>query len=253
VAVGCASNAVGTINDVRTITRWAHEAGARVFLDAVHYAPHAPIDVQDWGCDALACSAYKFFGPHVGILWARRELLEELPAYKLRPVPDTLPDRWMTGTQNHEGIAGVTAALDYLADIGVRSPAFETALPSLSGRRMQIHAGLAAIQAYERELGKKLLEGLARRPRFKIWGIIQPGQLHQRVPTVSFTLPGQTADQVAERLAARQIYVWNGNMYAVALTERLGLEAAGGFVRLGLVHYNTAEEVERVLSALDEC
>src|SRR5262249_44554035 len=118
VALACASNAVGTINDVRTVCHWGREAGTRVFLDAVHYAPHGPIDVQDWGCDALACSAYKFFGPHVGILWGRRDLLEELPAYKLRPVPETLPDRWMTGTQNHEGLAGVKAAVGYLADIG---------------------------------------------------------------------------------------------------------------------------------------
>jgi selenocysteine lyase/cysteine desulfurase len=211
------------------------------------------MDVQDWGCDALACSAYKFFGPHVGILWARRELLEELPAYKVRPVPDVLPDRWMTGTQNHEGLAGVVAALDYLAGIGARYPAFEPAFPELTGKRLQIHAGLAAIQAYERDLGKKLLEGLALRPRFRIWGVTRPDQLHQRVPTVSFTLPGRTADQIAEQLADKQINVWNGNMYALKLTERLGLEAAGGFVRLGLVHYNTAEEVERVLSALDEC
>src|SRR5947209_1719737 len=115
VALGCASNAVGTINDVRTVTRWAHEVGARVFLDAVHYAPHGPIDVQAWDCDFLACSVYKFFGPHVGVLWGRRRLLEELPAYKLRPVPDDLPGRWMTGTQNHEGLAGVAAAVDYLA------------------------------------------------------------------------------------------------------------------------------------------
>jgi selenocysteine lyase/cysteine desulfurase len=121
VAAARASNAVGTVNDVRTLTRLAHDAGARVFLDAVHYAPHGPIDVQDWGCDLLACSAYKFFGPHVGILWGRRGLLEELPAYKVRPVPDRIPDRWMTGTQNHEGLAGVATAVDYLADIGVRS------------------------------------------------------------------------------------------------------------------------------------
>src|SRR5439155_9491408 len=114
VAVGCASNAVGTINDVQTIARWAHEAGAWVFLDAVHYAPHGPMDVQAWDCDFLACSAYKFFGPHVGVLWGKQPLLEQLPAYKLRPVPETLPDRWMTGTQNHEGLAGVVAAIDYL-------------------------------------------------------------------------------------------------------------------------------------------
>src|SRR5262245_15424548 len=165
VALGCASNAVGTVNDVRAAVRWAHEAGAFVFLDAVHYAPHGPIDVQDWGCDFLACSAYKFFGPHVGILWGRRELLERLPAYKVRPAPDDLPGRWMTGTQNHEGLAGVVAAVEYLRELGA-APAAGPDDP-----RRRLRAGLAAVQAYEAELGRRLLEALAQRPRFKVWGI----------------------------------------------------------------------------------
>ncbi len=251
VAVAGASNAVGTINDVRTIAGWAHEAGARVFVDAVHYAPHAPIDVREWDCDFLACSVYKFFGPHVGVLWGRRALLEELPAYKLRPVPETLPDRWMTGTQNHEGIAGVTAAVEYLADIGAASAEHQRDFPGMTGRRRDVHAGMAAIRAYERELGRRLLEGLADRPRFKVWGITRPDRLDGRVPTVSITLAGVPAERIAEHLAARGIYVWNGNMYALGLSERLGLEGAGGFLRLGLVHYNTREEVDRVLGALD--
>jgi cysteine desulfurase family protein (TIGR01976 family) len=252
VAVACASNAVGTLNDVATITRWAHEAGALVFLDAVHYAPHGPIDVQAWHCDFLACSAYKFFGPHVGVLWGREELLRELPAYKLRPVPETLPDRWMTGTQNHEGLAGLAAAVDYLAELGGCHRAGASRFPSLTGRRLDVHLGLAAIQAYEAELGKRLLAGLAERPRFKVWGVTAPDRLAQRVPTVSLTVPGKGAAELADHLAARQIYVWHGNMYALALSERLGLEAQGGLVRLGLVHYNTAEEIDRVLAALDE-
>jgi cysteine desulfurase family protein (TIGR01976 family) len=239
VAVGCASNAVGSVNDVRTITRWAHDAGALVFLDAVHYAPHGPIDVQDWGCDFLACSAYKFFGPHVGILWGRRELLEELPAYKLRPVPNTLPDRWMTGTQNHEGLAGAAAAVDYLA--------------SLAGDgRGKLRAAMLAIRIYETGLADRLLAALAERPRFKVWGITDRRRLADRVPTVSITTSSHTAEEIATHLARRQIYVWNGNMYALHLSERLGLEERGGFLRIGLVHYNTADEIDRLVRALDE-
>jgi cysteine desulfurase family protein (TIGR01976 family) len=252
LALACASNAVGTVNDVRTIVHWAHEVGALVFLDAVHYAPHGPIDVQEWDCDFLACSAYKFFGPHVGVLWGQRELLEELPAYKLRPVPDTLPDRWMTGTQNHEGLAGVVAAVDYLAELGAAYPAFQAAFPSLSGRRLQVHAGLAAIQNYEAGLGRTLLAALASRPSFKVWGITDPGQLGRRVPTISVTRADRTADQIAEHLAARHIFVWSGNMYALGLTERLGVEDRGGLLRIGLIHYNTAEEIDCLLQALDE-
>ncbi|HLJ97599.1 MAG TPA: cysteine desulfurase-like protein [Gemmataceae bacterium] len=252
VAVGCASNAAGTINDVRAITSWAHEVGAWVFLDAVHYAPHAPIDVQKWGCDFLACSAYKFFGPHVGVLWGKRELLEELPAYKLRPAPDSLPDRWMTGTQNHEGLAGVAAAVEYLVEVGVRHPAHRASFPALSGRRLDLHAGLAAIQEYEAGLSNQLLEGLEERPRFTVWGMRDRHRLAQRTPTIALTMDEQRAEQIAQHLAARQIYVWSGNMYALGLTERLHLEHRGGFVRIGLVHYNTFEEVDALLAALDE-
>ncbi|HEV3446137.1 MAG TPA: aminotransferase class V-fold PLP-dependent enzyme [Gemmataceae bacterium] len=249
LAVCCASNAVGTISDVRPISQWAHAVGARVFLDAVHYAPHAPIDVQAWDCDALACSAYKFFGPHVGILWSRRSLLEELPAYKLRPVPETLPDRWMTGTQNHEGLAGVVAAVDYLAALP-RVAAGRT--PSPSTRNQAIHLGMELLQQYERQLSRHLLEALANRPRLKIWGIKDPGRLAQRVPTFSITMQEHDPQQIAQHLADRQVYVWNGNMYALGLSERLGLEARGGFLRIGLVHYNTPAEIERLLQVLDE-
>jgi cysteine desulfurase family protein (TIGR01976 family) len=252
VAVACASNAVGTVNDVRTITRWAHDAGARVFLDAVHYAPHGPIDVQAWDCDALACSAYKFFGPHVGVLWGKRQWLEELPAYKLRPVPDTLPDRWMTGTQNHEGLAGVTAAVEYLAEIGAGQADARAGFASPANRRFHLHTGLAAIQAYEATLAGRLLAGLADRPRFKVWGITDRSRLAERVPTISVTLADRTAGQIAEHLAARNICVWSGNMYALELTRRLGLEERGGVLRIGLLHYNTVEEIDRLLHALDE-
>jgi cysteine desulfurase family protein (TIGR01976 family) len=246
VALGCASNAVGTVNDVRTAARWAHEAGALVFLDAVHYAPHAPIDVQAWGCDFLACSAYKFFGPHVGILWGRRELLERLPAYKVRPAPDDLPGRWMTGTQNHEGLAGVVAAVEYLRELG-GAPA-----DGPDDARRRLRAGLAAVQAYEAGLSARLLAALAQRPRFKVWGITDPRRLAWRVPTVALTTADRPAQELAEHLAERHIYTWHGNLYAVSLTERLGLEGRGGLLRLGFVHYNTAEEIDRLVAALDE-
>jgi cysteine desulfurase family protein (TIGR01976 family) len=252
VALTCASNAVGTLTDVRTIARLAHAAGALVFLDAVHYAPHGPIDVQGWDCDFLACSAYKFFGPHVGILWGRANLLRELPVYKVRPAAESLPDRWMTGTQNHEGIAGVGAAIEYLAEIGGRGSQAEAQGLQPLGLRAQLRPALEAIRSYEAGLCVRLLAGLRERPRFRVWGIAEPQRVGERVPTVSITCADRTPEEVARHLAARHIYVWNGNLYAQELTERLGLEQRGGFVRLGLVHYNTAEEVDRVLRALDE-
>ncbi len=241
LAVTCASNLVGTVHDVKAICRMAHDIGALVFLDAVHYAPHGPIDVRAWDCDFLACSAYKFFGPHVGVLWGRRELLETLPAYKVRPAPESLPDRWMTGTQNHEGLAGATAAVEYLAEIGAGAD-----------RRTRLRSAMNTIREYESGLVRRLLAGLARRPRFRVWGMVKPEQLAQRTPTVALTAADRTPQQMAEHLAAREIYSWAGNMYAVELSERLGQEASGGFLRLGLAHYNTAEEVDRTLAALDE-
>lgn len=245
VAVGMASNGLGTINPVATITREAKAAGAWVFLDAVHYAPHGPIDVQALGCDFLACSAYKFFGPHVGVLWGRRALLESLPAYKIRPAPDSLPGKWMTGTPNHEGIAGVAAAVDYLCDCEPDAPA----RANNSGARL--HANLAAIQSYEQTLSRRLLAGLADRPRFTVWGVRDLKQLDRRVPTVAITDARLSPRVLATFLAEREIYSWNGNMYALEVSQRLGLEP-NGFVRLGMVHYNTVEEVDRLLEVLDE-
>jgi cysteine desulfurase family protein (TIGR01976 family) len=245
LAVTCASNAVGTVIDVRSITHLAHEVGALVYLDAVHYAPHRLIDVQDWSCDFLACSAYKFFGPHVGILWGKQELLRRLPTYKVRPATEDLPVRWMTGTQNHEGLAGVTAAIDYLASIA------PTSGEGQSCRERLVRAFLA-IQEYERVLADRLLDGLAARPRFRVWGITRPEQRSERVPTVSITAVDRTPQQIADHLASREIYTWNGNMYALELTERLGVEEHGGLLRLGLVHYNTVEEIDRLLQALDQ-
>jgi cysteine desulfurase family protein (TIGR01976 family) len=244
VAVGCASNSVGTINPVRDICRWAHNAGAEVFLDAVHYAPHALLDVQDFGCDFLACSAYKFFGPHVGVLWGRRERLEELPAYKVRPAPDASPGKWMTGTQNHEGIAGVLAAIDYLAELG-GAVAGDDSLP----RREALKQAYAAIGEYERSLVQRLLTGLAEIEGLTVYGITDPARLHERAPTVSFTHARRSAADLAEYLGERGLYTWHGNYYALGLTESLGLEPQG-MLRVGLVHYNTAEEVDRLLAIL---
>jgi len=224
----------------------AYDVGARVFVDAVHYAPHGSIDVRAWDCDFLACSAYKFFGPHVGILWGKRRWLEELEPYKVRPATDTLPDRWMTGTQNHEGLAGVAAAVSYLADVGAACGA------AGADRRAVLRGGLEAIRIHEQGLARRLLAGLAERRRFKVWGITDPSRLSQRVPTISITAADRSPLEIAEHLATHQVYAWNGNLYALELSERLGLEPTGGFVRLSLVHYNTAAEVDRLLQVLDK-
>lgn len=244
VAVGCASNATGGINPVREICAAAREAGALSFLDAVHYAPHALIDVAEFGCDFLACSAYKFFGPHVGIGWGRRELLESLSAYKLRPAPNDLPGKWMTGTQNHEGIAGVLAAVEYLADLG-RDVAAD---PTLD-RRAALKSSYQAVGEYEQALVTRLLSGLQQNDNVRVWGITDPSRFDERLPTVSFTHKRLGAAEIAERLGDAGIFVWHGNYYALQLTETLGLEP-DGMVRIGLVHYNTEDEVARLLQAL---
>jgi cysteine desulfurase family protein (TIGR01976 family) len=244
VAVGCASNSVGTVNPIEEICRLAHGVGAEIFLDAVHYAPHGLIDVARWDCDYLACSAYKFFGPHVGILWGRAERLRSLEPYKVRPAADTLPDRWMTGTQNHEGIAGVLAAIEYLADLGRH-------VSGGGDRRAALASAFAEITAYERALCRQLIAGLAALPGVRLWGIADLDRLDQRVPTVSITHRKLAPAALADYLGRRGIFAWHGNFYALALSEALGLEPAG-LVRLGLLHYNTADEVQRLLSALQE-
>jgi cysteine desulfurase family protein (TIGR01976 family) len=244
VAVGCASNASGGINPVQDICRWAHDAGSLVFLDAVHYAPHRLIDVPAWDCDFLACSTYKFFGPHVGVCWGRRALLEELTAYKVRPAENALPAKWMTGTQNHEGIAGALAAVNYLADLGCQLKGQDDL-----ARREALQVAFTAIEDYETELTRQLLEGLNAIEQIKVWGISDLARLAERVPTVSITHDNFTAAQLAERLGQQGIFAWHGNYYALEFTESLGLEPAG-MLRIGLVHYNTAEEVERLRQCL---
>jgi cysteine desulfurase family protein (TIGR01976 family) len=244
VAVGCASNATGTINPVREIADWAHQVGALVFLDAVHYAPHALIDVEALGCDFLACSGYKFFGPHIGVMWGRRGLLEELEAYKVRPASTTLPSKWMTGTQNHEGMAGALAAVEYLADLG-RSLAGNESL----ARRAALREAYREIRLYERGLCARLLAGLDQMSDIKVWGINSPERIDERVSTVSFTHDRFSAPEIAHRLGQMGFFVWHGNYYALNLTETLGLEP-DGMLRVGLLHYNTLGEVERLLEAL---
>ena len=244
VAVGYASNAVGTINEVEEITRMAHRVGAWVFVDAVHYAPHGAIDVRALDCDFLACSPYKFFGPHAGALYGKCEHLRRLKPYKVRPASDEIPYRWETGTQNHEGLAGVAAAVDYLADLGRRSK------PNATTRRGDLLAAYDAIRVYERGLAEELIAGLLSIPGITFYGIRETQRFDRRVPTVAIRLAGHTPREMAEFLAARGFYTWDGNYYALNLTERLGVETSGGMLRIGLVHYNTREEVDRLLSAL---
>jgi cysteine desulfurase family protein (TIGR01976 family) len=252
VAVGYASNALGTINPVTDIVRIAHRAGALVYVDAVQYAAHGPIDVQQIGCDFLVASSYKFFGPHAGILYGRYELLDELFAYKVRPAPNELPGKFETGTQNHEGIAGVLGAIEYFEWVG---EAFggeytEKLFGRYTGRRLGLKQAMAAIRAYEYEISRALLDVLEETPGVTIYGLTDRRRLEERVPTVAFRLKGWHPRQVAERLGREGVYVWDGNYYALAVTERLGLEESGGMVRVGPVHYNTVEEIEKFGGAL---
>jgi cysteine desulfurase family protein (TIGR01976 family) len=253
VAVGYASNAVGTINPIAHIAEMAHAAGAWLWVDAVHYAPHGPIDVQALGCDFLVCSPYKFFGPHAGVLWGRHELLERLRAYKVRPADDQAPDKFETGTQAHEAQAGVLAAVAYLAELGEECGAhFADRFPGFTGRRLALKQALAIIQAYERPLFEYFVAGLLAIPGLTFYGIRDFAHFEQRTPTAAFRLAGHSPDAVAEHLARRGVYVWSGNFYAIAVTERLGIEASGGVVRAGLAHYNTQEEVDYCLACLRE-
>lgn len=250
VAVGYASNAVGTINPVQHMVKGAHEVGALCFVDAVQYAPHGLIDVRDLDCDFLAVSAYKFFGPHIGILYGKREHLERLQAYKVRPAPFEPPEKFETGTQNHEGIAGALGALEYLAMLGEAHPHQQIDHPTHRDARF-VHA-MQVIQSYEVQLTRTLIETLSAVPGLNIWGITDEGDFDRRVPTVSFTLEGHQPRDIAASLGKQGIYVWDGNYYALAVTERLGLEEHGGMVRVGLVHYNTMEEIARLGNVLED-
>ncbi|RCK71677.1 MAG: Cysteine desulfurase [Anaerolineae bacterium] len=252
VAVGYASNALGTINPLSEIIPLAKQAGALVYVDAVQYAPHGPIDVQELGCDFLVSSAYKWFGPHVGVLYGRYELLEALFAYKVRPASPNPPGKFETGTLNHEGIAGVLGALEYLEELGeTYGAAFEAHLANrYQGRRLRLKKAMAAIRAYEEGLAQALLETLEETPGVTIYGLRDLQRLNERVPTVAFRLKGWHPRRIAEELDQAGIYVWDGNYYALEVTTRLGVEEDGGMVRVGPVHYNTVHEIEQFGAAL---
>jgi len=246
VAFGWASNAVGSINPVAELVRRAHEAGAWTYVDAVHAAPHVPVDVQAVGTDFLACSTYKFFGPHAGVLYGRAEILEALPTYKIVPATD----RFETGTANMEGIVGSGAAVAYIAEVGERyGAAFGAAFPGMTGRRLAMHTGMAAIRAYELELFGRLVDGLAAIPGIRLWGIADHARFEERTPTAALTIEGVAAERASTILGDRGIATWWGDFYATGLIERLGLQP-DGVLRIGLTHYNTADEIDRLLAEL---
>jgi cysteine desulfurase family protein (TIGR01976 family) len=246
VAVGYASNAVGTINPVAEITKLAHAAGALVYIDAVHYAPHGLIDVKALDCDFLVCSPYKFFGPHMGTLYGKREHLQHFRPYKVRPCTEQVPERWESGTQVHELIAGIGAAVEYLAELGRRSD------PSVKTRREALSSAYRATGTHETRLVWRLIDGLQAIAGVRIYGITDPQRAAERCSTISLRIGNLHPTTIATSLGERGIFTWDGNYYALNLTERLGVEPLGGMLRVGLVHYNTMEEVERLLSALRE-
>src|SRR5271170_2716047 len=267
VAIGYASNAVGTINPVKEIVRLAHAAGALAYVDAVHYGPHGLIDVAALDCDLLVCSTYKFFGPHMGVLFGKREHLQRLRPYKVRPLTDAIPYRWEWGTLNHECVAGITACVDYIAELG-RHASDPNGLASLDGqprrlsprdpsnRRAAIVAAFESIHRHEHALMSRLMVGLSEIPQLKIYGITDPSCFAWRCPTLAVRVVNQAAEQtplaLATKLGDRGFFTWDGNYYALNLAERLDVQKTGGFLRIGLVHYNTAEEVDRLLDALRE-
>ena len=246
VAMGYASNMVGTINPVAEITKLAHAAGALIFIDAVHFSPHGLIDVKALDCDFLVCSPYKFFGPHMGTLYGKREHLERFKPYKVRPATDTSPECWETGTQVHELIAGIAAAVDYMAELGRHCDS------TVKTRREALHAAYHATHQYETSLLTRLIAGLQEIPGVRIFGITDPHRFDERCSTLSLRLGDHNPTKIAAFLGERGIFTWDGNFYALNLSERLGVEPHGGVLRIGLVHYNTAQEVDRLLGALRE-
>ena len=246
VAVGYASNAVGTINNVAEVVRLARQAGALSYIDAVHYAPHGPIDVRALGCDFLVCSTYKFFGPHMGVLYGKREHLKRLRPYKVRPNTNSIPNCWEWGTLNHEGIAGIKACVDYWEGLGRR------AHPAVTTRRAAILAAHEAIHGHECKMTEKMVAGLLAIRGLKLYGISDQQRFEDRCATFVVRVKGHTPLALATKLGERGFFTWDGNYYALNLTEQLDVERLGGFLRIGLVHYNTMEEVERLLGALRE-
>ena len=253
-AINYASNCLGTINDVKAITELAHNTDTMVFVDAVQYVPHGPTDVQNIGCDFLVCSPYKFFGPHQGVLWGKAELLFSLEAYKVRPADNNPPGKFETGTQLHEGQAGTLGVLEYIEWIGkTMGGEFQVDFPNFEGRRLHLHTAMLAIQEYEQTLSSRLIEGLQNLSNVDVKGISDKKKQSHRVPTVSFTVKNQNPKDIAMKLAAENIYVWHGHNYALEAIRQLGLEDSGGVVRIGPVHYNTVEEIDRTLEVLKTC
>ena len=253
-AINYASNCLGTINNVKALTEMAHQSETLVFIDAVQYVPHGPTDVQDIGCDFLACSPYKFFGPHQGVLWGKAEVLEKLKAYKVRPADNTAPGKFETGTQLHEGQAGTLGVLEYLEWLGeTMCTEYLINFPEFSGRRKKLHVAMQAIQDYEKTLSRKLIEGLQNLAGVDVKGISDGNDLGRRVPTVSFTVKNQNPEEIAIKLAAQNIFVWHGHNYALEAVRLMGLEESGGVVRIGPVHYNTIEEIDCTLEVLKTC
>ncbi|MGA2613432.1 MAG: cysteine desulfurase-like protein [Spirochaetia bacterium] len=251
VAVGYASNATGTISPIARAVQIAHSAGALCFVDAVHFAPHGPIDVASLGCDILICSAYKFFGPHIGVMYGTHDLMERLFAYKVRPAGDASPDRWETGTQSFESIAGAMGAVEYIASLGGHGhgpgPAPHIAA---SDRSSAIRAGMCEIREWEAQLAREMLSGLSSVKGLRIHGITDPARMRERAPTFAFTMEGLHPRRICEELDRKGICASDGNYYALEVTTRLGLEASGGMVRVGAVHYNTPEEIAKLVDAL---
>lgn len=246
VAAVHASNALGTINPVKQIAEMAHSVNALYIMDAVQSAPHVPIDVTAIGCDILLCSAYKFFGPHIGIMWGRYDLLEKLPAYKVRPSKDKTPFRWETGTPSFETIAATAEAVRYLESLA----GAEISIKGYEGRRARIKQAFANMQAYERQLAEKMVSGLQAISGITIAGITDTDKFEQRVATVIFVKDGYTADEVAQHLTKHNIFAWSGDYYAVEVMKRLGHEDTG-MVRVGAVHYNTMEEIDKLLNVIE--
>ncbi|MGB7147816.1 MAG: cysteine desulfurase-like protein [Terriglobales bacterium] len=246
VAVGYASNAVGTINNVAEVVQLARQVEALSYIDAVHYAPHGAIDVRALDCDFLVCSTYKFFGPHMGVLYGKREHLKRLQPYKVRPNTDNIPNCWEWGTLNHECIAGIKGCVDYWEEIGRR------ARPEVTTRRTAILAAHEAIHQHEREMTERMIAGLLAIPGLKLYGISDPQRFDNRCATFVVRIEGHTPLELATKLGERGFFAWDGNYYALNLTEQLDVERLGGFLRIGLVHYNTMEEVERLLGTLRE-
>jgi len=246
VAVGYASNAVGTINNVAEVVRLARQVGALSYIDAVHYAPHGPIDVRALDCDFLACSTYKFFGPHMGVLYGKREHLKRLHPYKVRPNTDSTPNCWEWGTLNHECIAGIKACVDYWEELGRR------AKPAVTTRRGAILDAHEAVGKHERTLMEKMIAGLLAIPGLKLYGVSDRQRLESRCATFAVRTERHSPLELATKLGERGFFTWDGNYYALNLTEKLDVERLGGFLRIGLAHYNTMEEVERLLGALRE-